>query len=418
MLSFVEIQNFKSIRNLKLDFEQLNVFVGPNSSGKTSVIQALALLKQSIDKLNFRGPLIDIGNFKEAIYNHRSDGKLRFSLGFFQRDKMYLSRKFMIACHITIKMDDANEPFVDSSIITQGRKELIDYQKKTHFGDDGKSSHIGYLSQFNNVNFEMRGIIPYASGGAVEEMERYREVYDVIASGLKDFLYYVSAKRGFCTRSATEDLPARKPHDVGVNGNNTIALLAHIQNDDEYSEAIKKIDFWAEAFGLKDTVVTVVEGKEKAGHSIKVKNAKTNIQSNITDVGFGVNQLLPVIVQCFCAPKGSLIMVEQPEAHLHPKYQAKIADLLIDVLNFGNRLIVETHSEHVLLRLQRRIAEKKLLSKLLVVNYFDIIKNQTIVKKLTIEETGHFKEPIPKGFFEEGYQETLAHIRALQQSGE
>ena len=81
----------------------------------------------------------------------------------------------------------------------------------------------------------------------------------------------------------------------------------------------------------------------------------------ITDVGFGVSQILPVLVLCFYAPKGSTIILEQPEIHLHPAVQAGLADVLIDAYKRRDvQIIVESHSEHFLRRLQRRVAEEAL----------------------------------------------------------
>lgn len=85
---------------------------------------------------------------------------------------------------------------------------------------------------------------------------------------------------------------------------------------------------------------------------------------DLPDVGFGISQVLPVLVQCFYAPEGSIILIEQPEIHLHPNAQSTLADVMIDVINSKEngtdrdiQLVIETHSEHFLRRLQRRIAE-------------------------------------------------------------
>ena len=82
------------------------------------------------------------------------------------------------------------------------------------------------------------------------------------------------------------------------------------------------------------------------------------VESSLSDVGFGVSQILPVITMLMFVPKGSIILLEQPELHLHPNAQAALADLMLDVAEKRNlQLIVESHSEHIVRRLQRRIAE-------------------------------------------------------------
>ena len=130
-----------------------------------------------------------------------------------------------------------------------------------------------------------------------------------------------------------------------------------------------KVNTWLQTFGLKVDVSTL----QDVIHKLKIQQYSLDL--DITDVGFGISQILPIIVQGFLSFNGSLTMVEQPEIHLHPKMQAELADLFIDIAlgdhtkskygdesNLRNRkkyLLVETHSEYLLKRLIRRISEGK-----------------------------------------------------------
>lgn len=92
--------------------------------------------------------------------------------------------------------------------------------------------------------------------------------------------------------------------------------------------------------------------------SVNIHEEEKEKSRNLVDVGFGLSQVLPVIIQCLLADSNSTLLIEQPELHLHPEAQAALADLFVDCVNQrSTRLIAETHSEHLLLRLQRRIAE-------------------------------------------------------------
>ena len=98
---------------------------------------------------------------------------------------------------------------------------------------------------------------------------------------------------------------------------------------------------------------------------VRVREGSSEV--NLTDVGFGLSQLFPVIVECFYVPRNSTIIFEQPEIHLHPSVQAGLADLFIETIQAREegedrniQLLVESHSEHFLRRLQRRIAEEQL----------------------------------------------------------
>lgn len=119
--------------------------------------------------------------------------------------------------------------------------------------------------------------------------------------------------------------------------------------------------------GLIEEIKVNQLSESRQEYEVRVRTKGSKDWVDLPDVGFGVSQVLPVLVQCFYAPPGSIIIMEQPEIHLHPKAQALLADVMIDVINSREngadrniQLIIETHSEHFLRRLQRRIAEDAL----------------------------------------------------------
>jgi len=412
MLTNLEIHNFKSIKELQMQIADLNILIGPNNSGKTSVLQTLALLKQSISQLAFTGPLVNLGNFREAVYRHDRNEAIKFSLQFSTTGlptilNNMIGRGRELYYSVSIKEGGQGEPLIQSSMLGAHQKEIIRLQRN-------KRETI--VSEFRSINFDTRGILPRAQAGEVTEIEKYNQIYELFTEELSHFLYYLSARRGVSVRTEPVDTRySRRPDDVGLLGENTTPVLAYVRDDADYSNAMDKIGFWLERFGLTKLIATIVEGP---GHSLKATNKEIDVQSNVVDVGFGVNQLIPVLVQCIYAPRGSLILIEQPEAHLHPRAQAEVADFLIDVVNYGNRVMVETHSEHLLLRLQRRLAEKKIGPEAVNVCYFEQTKEGTRKSDMKMDESGYFVQPIPKGFFEEGFQEALAHIKASRLSGD
>ena len=96
-------------------------------------------------------------------------------------------------------------------------------------------------------------------------------------------------------------------------------------------------------------------------YEVKVRKSPNSPEVLLTDVGFGVSQILPVLTLCFYAPEGSILIFEQPDIHLHPSVQAGLADVFIDAWKKRNvQILFESHSEHLLRRLQRRIAEEEI----------------------------------------------------------
>lgn len=118
------------------------------------------------------------------------------------------------------------------------------------------------------------------------------------------------------------------------------------------------IDYWIKRLKLGEKV-NVKHSSTYMGTGMSQVEVNTGTGArHINNVGFGISQILPVIVESVLASKDAFVIVEQPELHLHPRAQAEIADLFISTAkDNGNRYFIETHSEHIFLRLRRRIAE-------------------------------------------------------------
>ena len=145
-----------------------------------------------------------------------------------------------------------------------------------------------------------------------------------------------------------------------------------------------KVNKWFNKFGFDISVDNV----EDIIHKLKV--LQNDLSLDITDVGFGISQVLPVIIQGYLSKKDSLTIIEQPEIHLHPKMQAELADLFIEICSdlkedekveknkvvpakysIEKYLVIETHSEYLLKRLRRRIAEGRIKSDDVVIYSFE-----------------------------------------------
>ena len=120
-------------------------------------------------------------------------------------------------------------------------------------------------------------------------------------------------------------------------------------------------------------------------YELLVQQYKDGPKVGLTDVGFGVSQVLPLLVLCYYADEGSILILEQPESHLHPKVQSELADVLIDVVKNRNvQIILESHSEHLLHRLTRRIAEEKLFAEDVALYFCQINDGKSEAEKLRV----------------------------------
>jgi predicted ATPase len=134
----------------------------------------------------------------------------------------------------------------------------------------------------------------------------------------------------------------------------------------------------------------------------------------LTDVGFGVSQVLPVITLLYYVPEGSTVILEQPEIHLHPLAQAHLADLILNVTRHRKiQVILESHSEHLLLRLQRRVAEDETgeTSREVKLYFCDLIDGKSSLLPLELDLLGRIHN-WPKNFMGDAFGETAAAERA------
>ena len=216
-----------------------------------------------------------------------------------------------------------------------------------------------------------------------------------------------------------------KPRELGDRGENLSNIIIH---DREYSRStdsiVDKTNKWLEKTGFNCSIDVRGIGRSDL-HEIIVK--EEDLQVNIRDVGFGLSQILPIIFQTIKVESSKkhkkektsrfsfsrknkaeeeLVMLEQPEVHLNPRIESELGDFFKEMVLNDLNLMIETHSEHMLSRIQRRVSEGKLDRN--KVNVFFVNKKENIseIEKLNIRESGEF-ENWPSGFFQDDYEDSV-----------
>jgi predicted ATPase len=291
MLTRIQLENFKCWRELDLKLAPITVLFGKNSSGKSSILQSLLFLQQSIEKdtVNFGGvnDNVNLGSYIDVVFGH---------------DESY---------PVKIKLEQSNAN--------------------------------------QNFEFEMSYETQY---GTVSWVEKHKSS-DVLFNGLpSNGFQYIASLRQYPLRAYLWS--GVMPKHIEANGENTIAAI--VGDERAGGQLPIQVSEWLKQLELVDRFTTKALDSEKRFYETKVQIG--DVESSILDVGFGISQVLPVITTLFFVPEGSIVLLEQPELHLHPSAQEHLADLFLHVAKERNlQLIVESHSEHLLRRLQRRIAE-------------------------------------------------------------
>ena len=162
----------------------------------------------------------------------------------------------------------------------------------------------------------------------------------------------------------------------------------------------ERISEWLQKMELAHSFQLIPTGSlEDKNYEVRIQKSPNSAEVTLADLGHGVADLFPLLVHCYYVPIGSTLILEQPGVHLHPMAQAQLADLFLDVIAERNlQILVESHSEHLLTRLQLRIAEQKIPANKTALYFCETENGVSNIKPLEIDDLGNIKN-WPKNFF-------------------
>ncbi|MDR0832916.1 MAG: DUF3696 domain-containing protein [Candidatus Symbiothrix sp.] len=370
MITKLKIKNFKSHLDTDLDIKPLTVLTGINSSGKSSILQSLLLLRQSYQKgrlnsgLDLNAPLCDIGKGADALYHLASDETIEFILEI--DNKIALNYIF-----------GAEDRYGDTFLPRQSdnKFELLEMNLPLF------SHKFQYISSARWASLNLYPMDSYA-------VETEKQISLNYGQGelVAHFLEYYGRHRDFKVKL-----------DKLLHPNNTSTDLLD-QVIEWEREISPRITIKSEK---KADKVSIEYGYKGVGDTKPIENLQSK------NIGYGVSYSLSIIVAILAAEQGDLLLLENPEAHLHPQGQAKLAELITLAAQSGIQIIVETHSDHIIngILVQCKNFEEKLIgiSKDNVSVYYldmDGEKHCSVAKKVNIEENGRIIYP-PTGFFDQ-----------------
>lgn len=392
MLRKIGLSNFKGWQELDIDLVPITLLFGSNSSGKTALLQALLLLKQTANSfdpkqhINFGGgprDYVDFGSYQDLVYGHDINQRIGLSLSWGLASILPVPERSMDGDGTSYKTRVYEVHSIDYDISWRWNKvvfiEKLGYvaglagrapysvKVKHHEGDryivklpqfsDAKAEQ--QLAGFENVPKEPRTVGTPGSCYILpdEIIDEFRLVsvwpFNRGFESLMDRFLYLGPLRQYPERDYRWT-GERKSQVIEPDGADAMpALISAARDNESLQDDVAK---WLKQLGLVDDFSIKSTDARERFYEVTVKI--DDFESALVDVGFGVSQVLPVIAMLLSAPTGSIVLLEQPELHLHPNAQSALADLMLHAAEKrGLQLIVESHSEHLLRRLQRRIAE-------------------------------------------------------------
>ena len=421
MITELSAQNFKSWENTgKLQIAPLTGFFGANSSGKTSIFQTLLMLKQTAERppewdgaIDFgdEGSVVNLCSFNEVIHQHKSGLSLDISVSWKLPDKLIIGGRGAVGQALPRTPRSSNRLEIgglsfSTTIVSAGADSVV----VDGFGymSDGYE-FFGIVrdsdSQYKLVcppNFKLQGAfssLPFRCYGIRDGSARVPDTpflsFERAFKNLFSRIYHLSPLREPPRHHYIYG--GEHPKGVGQYGEQAIsALLAGRIQLLSVDEQILK---WLERLDLIDSYRLQADPDGEKNYEFRLKKYKDGPEVRLTDIGLGVFQILPTLALCYYVPEGSILILEQPEAHLHPKSQADLADIFIDVVKNRNiQIILETHSEHLLRRLQRRIAEEQIPATDTALYCCQVNHGTSEIERLDMDEYGNITN-WPQDFF-------------------
>lgn len=413
MLTHIRMKNFKSWKDSgEVKLAPLTGFFGANSSGKSSLLQMLLLLKQTIgsEKSLFLGDensLVNLGSFKEVIHRHNRDAQLELEFGCELREPRLIDTSLEKG-----RLDETTiDRFTFNTVLSAGNSEPF-VQSFHYAAPDGFPYMMWQVNRYKEGDqFLNRRPAGYAAietcygspwWNRMPRMDwnwQFLRQFSSLFEELFSDLYYLASTRAEPRRQ--DRWEGEHPIDVGKQGHDVVSALlsARVKHLGRHEE---RISAWLREMKLAHSfALSPSNNGDEKDYEIRIRKNAESPAVTLVDMGYGLSQFLPVLVLCYYVPEGSTLILEQPGIHLHPMVQSQLADLLIEVVTERKlQVIVESHSEHLLVRLQRRIAEEK-IGKDKIGLYScsnDEAKGVSKCKELYVDRVGNIRN-WPENFF-------------------
>jgi predicted ATPase len=513
MITHLHLENFKGLKDSNdIELKPLTLLCGPNSSGKSSIIQSLLMLKQTFEsqsgygKVVLNGQFVHLGSIINLVHNKDIKNEIKIKLEVFHDtmartmlnrggkplplraseyffSNFYFDSKnqdfhrlsldveiglkavnkgdiweplvnkfnFMAKAHPSLN-ESINGTSIDFSFISDGNyliqwkdlgphpyifyenisppKDLKFYQcpkcgrnhrtnsqkginhyKYYYFKSNSAKLKANFINLFPEIKrHENFDIISYPS---ITSLNSLKNILQMEFSNL----YYIGPLR---------EEPARRYFhedefvDIGIRGENAPYILSiegkkPVPNYRFYDESLGKwipikddnlensVNRWLRYMGINEYEL---ESKEDLIRLNLNANQNSDVKVTLADVGFGVSQILPILVEGLRIGYGQTLILEQPEIHLHPKLQMNLADFFISMILSGKNVLLETHSDHIVNRISRRILElsnENLVSKTNML-FFENIDGNPSLKTIEINPNQGIVN-WPKGFFDQSAEE-------------
>jgi predicted ATPase len=351
MIDKVHIQALKSIKDMAVTCSKINLFVGTNSSGKSTFLQAILLAAQNgIDKMGLNGKLLSLGEYREVRNYYMNNQSIK----------------------IEIWRDNRTEP------------------TWIEFIENKENEKYRIVSSEDNDDI----IMDMLSGIDSYEDEK------TLPLTFDDGFHYLS-----CHRIGVSDIYAKNMignNDFGIDGEYALAYLLKnemnpledklsVKNERLTNSFLDQVNYWLDY--IVGMTLSIKDLKKTNYLQVKYNNNPANTSSEAmfarpVNVGSGVSYLISILITCLASEENDIIVIENPEIHLHPKAQSRLCEFLYFICTANRQLFIETHSDHIFNGIRVGISNKTMDANNITVNFFALNNYETLCNPIKFGEFG------------------------------
>lgn len=375
MIESIEIRNFKSIKSKFFSLRNLNILMGLNGMGKSSVIQNLLLFRQSrkiaLGELSLNGEYVRIGTTKDALYQYAKKTPLTINLKFSGQGSFNFVFDYVIDADIFNAFNLKNDFFFNLTFDEIIKSESL-FNKNFQYLNANRQEPTSFTLKNYSQVVESKNI-----GNRGEFSAHYIEAFGNDDIEI-DALLHPSSK-----------------------------LIDDVTNEDIIVKTlINQLNLWMGEISPNVNIRTTEVSSDTVllEYVFKQSNLGNTNRFKPENVGFGITYSLPVVLSILKTKPGDLLIIENPESHIHPRGQVEIGRLMAIAAMNGVQIIVETHSDHIINGIRVAVKENVLDKKSVVLYYFEkIIESNEQYSKITnieIDNRGELSE-YPKRMLDE-----------------
>lgn len=362
MMNRLVLNDFKIHSNLDIQLGNMTILTGQNGMGKSSVMQSLLLLRQSCNAqttmtgLNLKGDLTDLGGANDVECHSSTEGVLDIRLSARKDEEL----KFKFSYDV-----DSYETFLP----------II-----------GDSPHVDTLNKYALFTNKFQ----YISAFRLGPQKGYERDTNIVQHQRQ-----ISKINGQCEYAI---------HFLAHYGNKIHCIPELLFNAMDGNDLLEtQVEKWMQHISPRINIVVEPSGADfKLNYKFSREDKPMTEEMSAVNVGYGVTYVLPIIIAILSAVPGSLILIENPEAHIHPRAQAELMKLMMKAAKAGIQIIIETHSDHIMNGALVSVVDDPEIIDILKVYYFerDDITHTSIPRELEIMKDGRILNP-PIGFFDQ-----------------